>query len=645
MRPKPLEAGPAQNAACISSNSRACSEREQVAAAVLYGANEARDAAFKAVSKHTVAKCGREQIRERTVSTTSTEPIVGIDLGTTYSLCAILQAGRPVVLPNALGEFLTPSAVSVDEDGRILVGAAARARASTHPDRTATAFKRDMGTDRIYTLGTHTLRPEQLSALVLGELKRDAEHALGRPITEAVVTVPAYFGDAQRQATRLAGELAGLRVERIINEPTAAALAYGLHARDQDIRAIVLDLGGGTFDVTVLEIVEGVIEVQASAGDARLGGEDFAALLADEFFRQLRELHGVEVEADLLVRARVREAAELAKKRLSSADATTVALARLRTRHGVQDITLEVTRARAEQLWQPLLERIRGPIGRALRDASLLPSALNEVLLVGGATRTPCFSDLVARTFGCAPSRQLPPDEAVAMGAAVQAALKQGDQAVEDLIVTDVAPFSLGLASVTRFGQRHVEGIFTPIIERGTTIPVSRSEPFYTLEDNQAKLRVEVFQGEHSLCKDNTKLGEYVVKDLPRAPAGESGVDVRFSYDLNGILEVEMSVLGTGKKHVVTIEQRPGALTPKQIERARAALQRLKFHSRDALPNRTALARADALYAELTGLERAELGAAIAALRGALETQDTTLIEAARERAVMITEALRSHGR
>jgi len=575
----------------------------------------------------------------------SDDLIIGIDLGTTYSLCSVLQDGRPIVLPNAVGELLTPSAVSVDDDGHVLVGAAARARASTHPGRTALAFKRDMGTDRVHQLGNHTFRAEQLSALVLAELKRDAEHVLGRRVSEAVVTVPAYFGDAQRQATRLAGDLAGLKVERIINEPTAAALAYGLHARDRDMRAIVLDLGGGTFDVTVLEIVEGVIEVQASAGDARLGGEDFADLLAKDLARELRERHGVEVEGDSLVRARVREAAEAAKKRLSHQDVTSVALAGLQTRQGTQNVTLEITRAHAERLWQPLLERLRGPIARALRDASLLPSALTEVLLVGGATRTPCFVDLVARSFGRSPNIELPPDEAVCMGAAVQAALKQGDRAVDDLIVTDVAPFSLGIATVSQFGQRHVPGIFAPIIERGTTIPVSRSESFHTVEDNQTKLQVEIYQGEHSLCKDNTKLGQYIVKDLPKAPAGEASVDVRFSYDLNGILEVEMTVAGTEKKHVVTIEQRSGALSPKQVAQAREAMRHLKFHPRDALPNRTALARADALYAELTGMERAALGAAIGALRGAIETQDPKLIEPARERTVSLTEALRSRGR
>jgi len=527
----------------------------------------------------------------------------------------------------------------------MLVGAPARARAATHPEQTALAFKRDMGTDRIYTLGKHSFRPEQLSALVLAELKRDAEAALGRPIHEAVVTVPAYFGDAQRQATRVAGELAGLRVERIINEPTAAALAYGLHARDQEMRAIVLDLGGGTFDVTVLEIIEGVIEVQASAGDARLGGEDFADLLALEFAHELGERHGVEVTADVVLKARVREAAEAAKRQLSFAPETSVALVGLRNRHGTQDVELRITRARAEQIWQPLLERLRGPIARALRDASLLPSGVHEVLLVGGATRMACVTDMVAQTFRRVPNRSLPADEAVAMGAAVQAALKQGDQAVDDLIATDVAPFSLGMATATMFGQRHVQGIFTPIIERGTTIPVSRSERFVTLEDNQPKLQVEVYQGEHSLCKDNTKLGEYTVKDLPRKPAGEAGVEVRFTYDLNGILEVEMQVLNSDRKHVVVIEQRPGALTPKQIEQARTAMKALKFHPRDALPNRTALARADALYAELTGPARAELGAAIAQLRAAIETQDAQEIELARERAVRITEGPRGFRR
>lgn len=569
------------------------------------------------------------------------EVIIGIDLGTTYSLCSALLGGKPTLLPNALGEVLTPSAVSVDETGRIVVGAAARARAATHPQRTALAFKRDMGLDKTTRLGGHAFRPEELSALVLGELKRDAEQALGSEVTEAVITVPAYFGDLQRQATRAAGELAGLRVERIINEPTAAALAYGLHARDRDVRAIVLDLGGGTFDVTVLEIASGVIEVQASAGDAHLGGEDFADLLALEIARSLRESEGWELEADSIAQARVRFAAEAAKRELSHHPEARVALPALRTSRGERDVELVIGRERADLLWEPLLERIRQPIARAMRDAQVRASQIDEVLVVGGASRMPCFLELVARTFSRIPSRGLPPDEAVAMGAAVQAALRAQDSAVEDLVVTDVAPFSLGIAAAARFGHRPVEGLFCPIIERGTAIPVSRSERFQTAADGQREILIEVFQGEHSMCTQNVKLGACRVKDIKPAPAGEGVIEVRFSYDLNGILEVETTVLETGKTSVLVIEQRPGALSRKQLADAREAMKRLKFHPRETLPNRTALARADALFAELTGAERQELSMAIGALQAALIGQDPKAIDGARERLIALTEALR----
>jgi molecular chaperone HscC len=566
--------------------------------------------------------------------------VIGIDLGTTYSLCSVLQDGVATLIPNALGEYLTPSAVSVDETDHVLVGAVARARAVTHPAHTALAFKRDMGTDKQYVLGKHSFRPEQLSALVLAELKRDAEAALGLKVQEAVVTVPAYFGELQRTATRNAGELAGLRVERIINEPTAAALAYGLHARGKQLRGIVLDLGGGTFDVTVIEITEGVIEVQASAGDARLGGEDFVDLLARELQRELESEHGVRFDEIVHV-ARVRELAEQMKRQLSQATEARAVLPDMPTRTGRRDIELTIARSRAEAIWQPLLERIRGPIARAVRDAGIRAGQLDEVLIVGGASRMPCFLELVARTFARMPSRNLPPDEAVAMGAAVQAALRAQDAAVEDLVVTDVAPFSLGIAAASRLGQRHVEGLFSPIIERGTVIPVSRSEYFHTMEDNQDRIRIEVYQGEHSLCRDNVKLGEYMMDFLPRLPAGEAAIEVRFTYDLNGILEVESTVPGTEIRRVLVIEQRPGTLSRRQIEEARKAMQRLKFHPRDALPNRTALARADALYTEITGPARAQLGAATAELRLALETQDSKVINTTREALNALIEAVR----
>ena len=567
--------------------------------------------------------------------------IVGIDLGTTFSLVAVLRDGVPVVLPNALGELLTPSAVSITDDNTVLVGAPARARATTHPTRTALAFKRDMGTEKVIDLGLRKWSPQELSSLVLGALKRDAEAALGCAVEEAVITVPAYFGDLQRQATRDAGAIAGLKVERIINEPTAAALAYGLHERHREMRAVVLDLGGGTFDVTVLEIVEGVVEIQASAGDARLGGEDFDAALADRAAALAMADQGLDLRRDPRAWARLREACEQAKKRLSDADRTTTALVDLPLGNGrTASFELVLTRDQAEEAWAPLLERVRSPIQRALRDAKLSPDRIDEVLLVGGSTRMPCVARLAAQLFGRLPLRKLPPDEAVAMGAAVQAALKSGDAAVEDMVVTDVAPFTMGIATATHLGRQQVAGLFSPILERGTVIPASRVERFQTMGDLQKEILVEVFQGEHSLCRDNQKLGEYHVKVTPR-PAGEESIEVRFTYDLNGILEVETTTLSDGKKQALLIEKSPGRMTAAQVKLAREAMARLKLHPRDALPNTTALARADALYVELSGPAREELGHAIAMLRAALEGQDDKDIAPRRERLLTLVAAFK----
>jgi len=567
--------------------------------------------------------------------------IVGIDLGTTFSLVAVLRDGVPVVLPNALGELLTPSAVSITDDNTVLVGAPARARATTHPTRTALAFKRDMGTEKVIDLGLRKWSPQELSSLVLGALKRDAEAALGCAVEEAVITVPAYFGDLQRQATRDAGAIAGLKVERIINEPTAAALAYGLHERHREMRAVVLDLGGGTFDVTVLEIVEGVVEIQSSAGDARLGGEDFDAALADRAAALAMADQGLDLRRDPRAWARLREACEQAKKRLSDADRTTTALVDLPLGNGrTASFELVLTRDQAEEAWAPLLERVRSPIQRALRDAKLSPDRIDEVLLVGGSTRMPCVARLAAQMFGRLPLRKLPPDEAIAMGAAVQAALKSGDAAVEDMVVTDVAPFTMGIATATHLGRQQVAGLFSPILERGTVIPASRVERFQTMGDLQKEILVEVFQGEHSLCRDNQKLGEYHVKVTPR-PAGEESIEVRFTYDLNGILEVETTTLSDGKKQALLIEKSPGRMTAAQVKLAREAMARLKLHPRDALPNTTALARADALYVELSGPAREELGHAIAMLRAALEGQDDKDIAPRRERLLTLVAAFK----
>ncbi len=568
-------------------------------------------------------------------------PIVGIDLGTTYSLVSVFNAGEPMVLPNAIGETLTPSAVSVLPDGSIVVGAAAKARATTHPEYTAVGFKRDMGTSRLIQLGGKSFKPQELSALVLGALKKDAEVFLGHPIEEAVVTVPAYFGELQRQATRDAGAIAGLRVDRIVNEPTAAALAYGLHQRARDVKAVVLDLGGGTFDVTVLEIIEGVVEVQATSGDLRLGGDDFDLALAELIVSKLDGAQLNVVRDNRKTWARLLAASESAKRKLSSAASTRIALAELELEPGTtRSFELELRLEEVEAVWAALLDRVRLPITRALADAKLKPGSVDEVLLVGGSTRLPCFVKLATHVFNRLPLRTLPPDEAVAMGAAVQAALKEDNIAVSDMVVTDVAPFSMGIATVSAMGSHAITGFFTPILERGTVIPASRVERFSTVHDRQSKVKLEVFQGERSLCRDNQHLGELTIS-VPVGPAGKEAIDVRFTYDLNGILEVEATTVSDGKKAAVVLTQADGRLSEQDLAEAQKRMQGLKLHPRDALPNTTALSRADALYAELTGDRRATLARGIASFHAALESQDPTTIQVAREQLIEMTNWLR----
>lgn len=553
-------------------------------------------------------------------------PVIGIDLGTTHSLVAVLDGARPRCLPNVDGELLTASAVGIGDDGSVLVGAAARARAITHPALTATSFKRAMGTSQPVQLGAQSYSAVELSALVLAALKRDAEAALGAPVGRAVITVPAYFGEPQRQATRAAAELAGLEVARLVNEPTAAALAYCLDQRDRELTVAVLDLGGGTFDVTVLSLMEGVVEVRASAGDARLGGDDFTAALA-EHLNAHHQLQGrPEFKREPAVWARVLEAAQQAKHQLGNGGSVPLSLTGLPSRLGYTQFEYELTQAQATLLWQPLLARLRTPIARALSDASLTPDAIDEVVLVGGATRMLPVRALTRELFGKEPLTSLAPDEAVALGAAVQAGLVARAAAVEDVVVTDVAPFTLGVATAEPYGGSVVSGIFDPIIDRGTVVPVSRAKEFSRIHPAQTSLKIIVYQGEHAMCADNNRLGELLIEGLG-PPTPEADVELRFSYDPSGVIEVDATLRRTGKRHQLVLQDTPGRLSPEALTRARERLARLKLHPRDALPNATALARGDALYVELVGQTRNELGHLLSAFRAALAAQDAAAIE------------------
>ncbi|MYM87726.1 Hsp70 family protein [Rugamonas sp. FT82W] len=541
--------------------------------------------------------------------------IIGIDLGTTNSLVAVWENGAARLIPNSLGEVLTPSCVSVDDDGSILVGRAARERLQTHPRLSAAAFKRHMGSDQQIALGQRGFRAEELSALILRALKADAEAALGRPVTEAIITVPAYFSDAQRKATRAAGQLAGLKVERLLNEPTAAALAYGIHLRDSESKFLVFDLGGGTFDVSVLDLFDNVMEVRASAGDNYLGGEDFVACVIERFFEHNKMSPHYKNDAGFMQRLGAQ--VEAAKRALSEAPGTTI-----RIRDNGADFAMELDEAAFEKICAPLLARLRDPVERALRDAQLPSAELDNVVLAGGATRMPMVRRLVARMFGRLPACDINPDEVVALGAAVQAGLKAKDAALDEVVMTDVSPYSLGIDTSLRVTQAsYSHGHFDPIIERNSVVPVSRVKRYFPLHDGQRQLHINVFQGEARMAADNIKLGELLI-DLPDGARDECGVDVRFTYDVNGLLQVEATILKTGDTVSLLIAGNPGLLSDEEIAERFAALSALKIHPRDQMENRTLLARGERLYQQLRGDLRQHLGVQIVRFEQALESQD-----------------------
>ncbi|RZL33198.1 MAG: molecular chaperone HscC [Rubrivivax sp.] len=554
--------------------------------------------------------------------------ILGIDLGTTHSAAAIFRDGAPVLIPNAHGDFLTPSAVSLDEQGHTLVGLAARERAGLHAESTALAFKRWMGSDTKITLrtGAHVkhLRAEELSALVLQTLKADAEAFLGEPVTEAVITVPAYFNEAQRRATRTAGEIAGLKVERLLNEPTAAGLAYGLQQRPEHSSFLIFDLGGGTFDVSVLEYFDGVVEVRASAGDTRLGGEDFSRAIATLFARNVEGLSADERQAWLESETWWR-LAEQAKRDLGERDGT-----ELRTVWRDRTLTAFLTRADFEAASGELLQRLRRPIERALSDAQLDTAGLAEVILVGGATRMPMVRQLVTRLFQRLPLRNLDPDLAIAMGAGVQAGLKARDAALDDVVLTDVMPYSLGIIAASNIGGRFVSDRFSPIIERNTPVPVSRVEHYHTVSDQQRQILIDVRQGESPVGSENLGLGKLEIDVKPK-PAGEAGVEVRFTYDANGLLEVEARETPDGERRELVIDSQGSRLSAADIATTRERLQALKRHPRDEQDNRYQIERAKRLFEDRLGNDRAMLQDWLAQFEIALQTQDQRVIRSARQ--------------
>ncbi len=481
--------------------------------------------------------------------------IIGIDLGTTNSCVAVIEGGESVVIPNREGSRTTPSVVAF-KDGERLVGEVAKRQAITNPNNTVMSIKRHMGTRHRVNIDGKEYSPEEISAIILQKLKADAEAYLGEKVTKAVFTVPAYFNDSQRQATKDAGRIAGLEVERILNEPTAAALAYGLDKED-DQTILVYDLGGGTFDVSILELGDGFFEVKATSGDNKLGGDDFDNVIIDYLVSEFKKEHGIDLSQDKMALQRLKEAAEKAKKELSSVTQAQISLPFITAdASGPKHLEMTLTRAKFEELSAHLVERTLGPTRQALKDAGLSPSDVDKVILVGGSTRIPAVQEAIKKLTGKEPHKGVNPDEVVALGAAVQAGILAGD--VKDVVLLDVTPLSLGIETLG--------GVFTKLIERNTTIPTSKSQIFSTATDNQRTVDIHVLQGEREMAADNKTLGRFQLTDIPPAPRGVPQIEVTFDIDANGIVNVKAKDLGTNKEQSITITSQ-STLSEEEIER------------------------------------------------------------------------------
>ncbi|NMR26331.1 molecular chaperone HscC [Pseudoalteromonas sp. NEC-BIFX-2020_015] len=552
--------------------------------------------------------------------------IIGIDLGTTNSACCVWKGTELIQIPNRLNKFLTPSVVTIDDGNNIIVGTTAKQRLISHPNNTVAVFKRIMGTEHSIEIGDHSFTAPELSSFILRSLIEDAEAFLSEKVTEAIISVPAYFNENQRYATKLAGELAGLNVRRLINEPTAAAMAYSLNDRQQGT-FMILDMGGGTFDVSILEYFEGVMEVHASAGDNYLGGEDFVSAMfeqlcfdnnfdKEQFSREERQQAFMKLE---IIKCTI--------------DKNLVHQFQLTYQNERYNLTIE-------QNWfyrviNPLLIRVQHPINQALRDANLPPNEIDDIILVGGSTKLKALRSMVSKLFGRLPSCNLDPDLVVSIGAGVQAGLVEKNAALDDIVLTDVCPFTLGTEILDDFDN---PGQMLPIIERNSIVPISVERDLYTSKDYQTAMRIDIYQGEHRQVNKNICLGELNIS-VPKDKVGKQPVTVRYSYDMSGLLEVDVKVKSTGKAYNKVIHNAPGALTDEQISRAKETLKKLKFHPRDSEKNRALVARAERIYSSSLGSQREDVGQLISRFEHILDNQNPREIQQAQ---VVFSEALDS---